>query len=345
MIYPVRVSVVVLALVTAFVPTPAGWVERVYSRGIYPRLQPVLTRASNSVPFACLDVAVAGLIIYLLRAFWRDHRRAGARAALAGGAVRLLIVIAAIYLGFIATWGLNYRRVPLEAKLRFDPTRVTSASARTLAAMAVERVNAGHAEAHASPFQAHALERAFAETQRLLGAAHLAAVGRPKPSLATWYFRRAAIDGMTVPVFLEIIVNPDVLPVERPTVLAHDWAHLAGYADESEANFVAWVSALRSQDAAARYSAWLDAYRLAAGVLPRAERATLPALDAGPRQDLRDIAARYARASPVVRAAARGVYDSYLRANRIDEGIANYDLVLRLVLGSEFEGNWEPRLK
>ena len=64
----------------------------------------------------------------------------------------------------------------------------------------------------------------------------------PKRSLLGLYFRWAAIDGMTDPFFLEIIVNPDVLPVERPFVVAHEWAHLAGYADESEANFVAWLT-------------------------------------------------------------------------------------------------------
>ena len=47
---------------------------------------------------------------------------------------------------------------------------------------------------------------------------------------------------MTDPFFLEVIVNPDVLPIERPFVVAHEWAHLAGYADESEANFVAWLT-------------------------------------------------------------------------------------------------------
>ena len=60
---------------------------------------------------------------------------------------------------------------------------------------------------------------------------------------------------MTVPVFLEIILNPDLLPVEQPSVLAHEWAHLGGYADESEANFIAWIACVRSGDPAAQYSA------------------------------------------------------------------------------------------
>ena len=47
---------------------------------------------------------------------------------------------------------------------------------------------------------------------------------------------------MVDPFALEVMANPDLLPVERPFVAAHEWAHLAGYADESEANFVGWLT-------------------------------------------------------------------------------------------------------
>ena len=40
--------------------------------------------------------------------------------------VRLLVQAGAVaYLAFLATWGLNYRRPPLTAKLSFDSARVT----------------------------------------------------------------------------------------------------------------------------------------------------------------------------------------------------------------------------
>ena len=55
--------------------------------------------------------------------------------------------------------------------------------------------------------------------------------------------------------------------------------------------------------------------------------------------------ARYARSSPVVREAARGVYDEYLRANRVAEGIGSYDAVLRLMVGTRFDEGWAPRVR
>ena len=147
---------------------------------------------------------------------------------------------------------------------------------------------------------------------------------------------------MTNPIFLEVILNPDLLPVETPEVLAHEWAHLAGYADESEANFVAWLTCLRG-DALAQYSGWLSAYSRSAAVLPRNMRATLPPLDEGPRQDLDAITERYRRSSPAMRRVARETYDAYLRANRVEEGIRNYDEVLTLMLGTTLGGQWSPK--
>lgn len=335
----------VAALAGALVPIPAAVVERVYWRTFYLRIQPPITLISNMVPVALLDLAIITLLVTLVAVWIRGRRRGGWRTALVSALLWLVTTTAVIYLLFLITWGFNYRRVPLEAKLDFDRGRISRDAAIRLASEATARLNAGHAQAHAEPFRPDVLAYSLVDAQWILGHTFTAMTGEPKQSLLGFYFRKAAIDGMTVPVFLEIILNPDLLAVEQPSVLAHEWAHLGGYADESEASFVAWIAGIRSDDPVARYSAWLDAYRASVNALPRQVRGTLPALAAGPRADLVAIAARHERSSPVVRTAARGVYDSYLKANRIDEGIANYDLVLQLMLGTAFDAEWRPKLR
>lgn len=338
------VALIVVAVLAAIAPVPSTAVERLYSTGIYPAIQRVITPVSNQVPVALFDVAAAALLIVLATRFARaGGRRKGLRAV----GITLLKAIAVAYLLFVALWGLNYRRVPLEEKLAFDRGSVTRERAFRLAAESVRRLNRLHEAAHADR-QVHegldraALETAFGQAWRDLGGTRLPSSGRPKWSLLGVYFRFAAIDGMTNPLFLEIILNPDLLAIEQPEVLAHEWAHLAGYADESEANFLAWLTCLRGGPLA-QYSGWLSAYSRAVSVLPRDLRKTLPPLDDGPREDLNAIAARYRRSSPVVRRAARDVYDSYLKANRIDEGIANYDAVLQLMLGTPLGTEWDPK--
>ncbi len=327
----VRILLVLFAAAVAFVPLPPSLVEQWYSRGLYPRVQAMLTPVSNLVPIALLDVAagalvLAGIIRLTRLKGWRERLRRGARA--------LVVSAAALYLAFALLWGLNYRRMRLEDKLAYDTSRVNSAALVALTARAIAQVNALHASAHAATLDSRALANSVADAQQRLGDRHRFVAGVPKRSLLSYGFRLTAVDGMTNPVFLEIILNADVLPFERPMVLAHEWAHLAGYAHEAEANFVAWLACLRA-DAPARYSAWLATYGHAVSELSRDDRGRLPKLDAGPRDDLRAMAARYARSRPRLRRASRDVYDSYLRANRVDEGIASYGGVLRLILGAE----------
>jgi hypothetical protein len=340
------IFVVVLALAALAAPLPEALVEGWYSQSFYISLQRILTPISNLVPIALLDIAGVVAILVWVAYMIRVVRSAQALSALKSVMVRLAVFAAVTYLIFLAVWGLNYRRVPLERKLEFDDTRITREAANSLGAEAVRLVNEAYAGAHADAVALpDSLPDSFNGAQRLLGARVLAQPGIPKRSLLGFYFRWAAIDGMTDPFFLEIIVNPDVLPVERPFVIAHEWAHLAGYADESEANFVAWLVCAQG-DARARYSGWLALYAHLSNALPREDRRALAErLGPGPRQDLIAINARFLRSAPVVRRAARDVYDSYLKANRVERGIESYDAVVRLALGVGFDDGWKPKIR
>jgi hypothetical protein len=341
----VQLTLVVVALVAAVAPIPAASIERVYSRGLYPWLQRFVTLASDAVPFALLDVAAAVLLVFTVIAVVRTGRASGARAAVRRLAIIIVVSTAAVYLWFLLFWGLNYRRVPLEQKLAYDITKIRRDQALAVGRHAVDEVNALAGSARFSASEEQGLVYAFDDVERRLGATRTARVGHPKRSLLEWYFRKAAIDGMTDPLFLEIILNPDLLPFERPSVLAHEWAHLAGYASESEANFIAWLTCIRATPAA-RYSGWLSAYGHVASALPREDRRALAAaLSPAVVADLTVASQRFARSSPRVRAAAQGAYDTYLKANRIEDGIANYNAVVRLMVATSFDSQWNPQLR
>jgi len=333
------------AVAAAVVPTPAAGVERLYSTGPYLVVQRALTSASNAAGFSLLDVFAAAVIVFWVLALARDVSRRPGWFRIAGPLVwRTVAMAAALYLAFLMLWGLNYRRVPLTEKLQFDPAAATPGSARAMTATAIDRLNrlfdAGHATEPAA-----SLPAAFASVQGDLGAARPAVPGRPKRTLADWYFRRAAVDGMTDPFFLETLVAGDLLPVERPFVVAHEWSHLAGYADESEANFLGWVICLKGGDASA-YSGWLFLYSELIGAVDIRDRRDLPELDAGPRADLRAISDRLRRnVSPALSTAGWLVYDRYLKANRVEAGAASYGQVVRLALGARFGDGWTPLLR
>ena len=62
-----RLLIVVSAIALVFVPAPesASTVDRLYSRGVYGLLQPLLTSISSLLPVAWLDLLLLGAFVWL----------------------------------------------------------------------------------------------------------------------------------------------------------------------------------------------------------------------------------------------------------------------------------------
>lgn len=346
------VALVLCAFGAALAPTSSAAVERWYSNGWFPWLQPILTSVSNQTGIALLDVMILMAVLAVLAVATLALRRVLSRAAssrsaalaVAQSVTRVLGCAAALYLLFLIGWGLNYRRVPLIQRVRFDPERLSIDRARALAEHSTARLNALYDEAHADrqPVQYAPDERladAFYAASSQFGVSFRPVLPRPKRSVLDAYFRRAGVAGMTDPFFLEALIASDLLPVERPFVIAHEWSHVAGLADEGEANFAGWLTCLRGAPAH-QYSGWLFAYSELAGALVGRDRRQVAAmLGPGPRADLQAIRDRLQRhVDPRVSAAGWRVYDSYLKANRVAAGSASYSQVVRLMLGVVVDG-------
>lgn len=312
---------------------PAGW-QRAWQERVYGLLQPVLSTASTWVPIALLDVVVvaaAGGLVVLVTLALRTRR-------LVLPSAWLLAAASAGWLLFQVLWGWHYQTPTLEARLLPEnPRDALDAAAPLVSAYAVARLNALHGTAHGRPWPdtagiAASLEPALRDALADAGVAWRPVLPPPKRTLLDGYFRRTGIDGLTNPFGLEVVLHARLLPVEQPAVLAHEWAHLAGLADESDASFVAWMAGVRA-GGQMEYAAWLAVLPHLAQALSRDERPSiLGALDAGPRADLEAMARRAQDRWPALQQVAWRVYDRFLKANRVEEGIARYDAVTRLVL-------------
>jgi Protein of unknown function (DUF3810) len=345
----VKVAWIAAAIAAAVFPTSSAWVERAYSTSFYIGLQQRLTPISNAVPVSLLDVASAGLvavaIVYGSRRL--RHRPGGWLRTFGGLILDAAAAGAVVYLLFLLLWGLNYRRAPITSRLDHDRLRVTGEEVERIAFDSARRLNDLHGLAHRSPWPdltqlSARMARPFAQAQRAVGVDRLAVIGQPKSTLLDWYFRRAAIDGMTDPFFLEVLLNGEILPLERPSIVAHEWAHLAGFAHEAEAGFLGWLTTTMG-DEQAQYSGWLTVFGYAAGSLDDGPRdRVLKSLSPGVREDLRAIARRLRSSVPGVRALALAAYDRFLRANRVESGLRSYDELITLIAGTRFDSRGRP---
>ena len=347
----IRAGVVALAGVAALAPLPASWVERWYSNGIYPYLQRALTSASNVVPVALFDLCLVGALAWLVWVWRHPFRHTGRRdRAVVRSLWDTLVGAAAVYLVFLLCWGLNYQREPLSARLDLMPAAPDAHAVLSLSRDTVRHANALRDQAHQAGWPDAAvndarLRASAAHVQALLGGQR-AAAGRLKPTVLRWLFRWEGVDAMTNPFGLDVLRNPDLLPFERPFVAAHEWAHLAGFANEAEANFIGWLTCLHG-DARSQYSGWLFLYWQVRGELPAGEREALArALAPGTKADLDAIEARIRNGLvPALQQAGWAAYDQYLKANRVESGVRSYGEVLTLVLRTQFDDRWRPTLR
>ncbi len=304
-------------------------------RHAYAWFQPAVTRASSRVPVAVLDLLLLGLGAGLAWLLWA--RRGSLRFA---PAVLTCAALAALcWVLFLVLWGWHYQVPTIEARLALTNDDVSRERGEALARATVAQLNALHDVAHASPWPRRAdlpavLGPRLALVLPPLGVASTPWLPVPRRTVLDWYFRAGGIDGMTNPFGLEILLNSRVLPVELPALVAHEYAHLAGFADEADASVVAWL-ACQGGAPALRYSSALAVLpHLLTGLPRETHRAIVDLLKEGPRKDLRAIAARLADQRPWLHAFAWQTYDRFLKANRVGEGIARYDAVARVLIGA-----------
>ena len=353
-----KLGLIALAAAAALFPLPARLVDRFYSNSVYPLLQSGLTSLSNLVPLSLGDLMLSALVLalpiwWIIRIKRARGRRLRAAALLA---LNTLALVSVIYLGFLALWGLNYQREPLTMKLDYDEARLTDHAMGEFSRTTISRLNSDSGPAHRESWpndeelRTHLLESFDAVVIELGGRGRITPAA-PKISLVDPFLGATGVAGFTNPFGLEVILNSDLLQVEKPFTLAHEWAHLAGFADESEANFVALLACARSNEAAIRYSGWLAIYPYLQPSQSDRDRVArgarwdevLPPLAAEVTADLKAIAERAARRiSPAISRMQSRAYDGFLKANRVEAGVLSYGLFVRLVLGTRFQTEWAP---
>jgi uncharacterized iron-regulated membrane protein len=175
-------------------------VERFYSKWLYPILQANLTSLSNRSPIALFDVAIVVFILIAIGIWtWsiRLARKKQAIRSLWRGFVATLTLLAVVYLWFLASWGLNYARPPLESTMTLRRVADYAGSRARLAEHSIDRANATHAAGHAAAFPAindspQALVDALHQVEKGLGRPRPTVIATPKWSVFSPFYRASA---------------------------------------------------------------------------------------------------------------------------------------------------------
>jgi Protein of unknown function (DUF3810) len=321
----------------------SDWLEHAYVNGAYPQWERVAFAITQPLPWSLGDpAALAGIavIVWLIVAFFRRRVRRSEHVAM------LLIDCAAVVgiyaIWFELSWGWNYARAPIESRVRYDPSLVTPQAAAALRGRAMAAMNALAAPAHAQssvPLDRAVLRTAWLPAVQRAGNGWAPLVDAPKPTIADPFMLATGTSGFVNPLTLNVALASDLLWFERPFDLAHEWSHVAAYAREDEANYLAIVTCLRSPDPVLQYSGWFELFLYLPQKRHYAHREFVPLV----WQDFAALRRRDARHINVMLAHwSWRTYNVYLKSNRITAGIANYDEVTRLMLGVPLDAQGLP---
>jgi hypothetical protein len=338
---------IVIALgVFAFVWQPsAQWVERTYANGAYPAWEHAAFSLTNPFPWSLGDAAFGvGIvaIIWRVATFVRHRPKRRFRAAFAIALLDVVAIVALYAIWFEVSWGWNYARAPIETRVAFNAARVTPQAAAALRVRAMAEMNALAARAHAGahgPFDRDALRAEWLPAVQRAGDRWAPEVGAAKPTLTDPFMQATGTSGYINPLTLTVQMASDLLWFERPFDQAHEWSHVAAYAREDEANYLAIVTCLRSSDPVVRYSGWFELFLY----LPQKRHYARHEFSPLVWQDFTAIRKRDARHINVILAHwSWRTYNAYLKSNRIASGIQNYNEVTRLVLGVPLDAQGLP---
>jgi hypothetical protein len=302
---------------------PTAVVERDYARFFYPKISGLAGWFADSAPFSWLDVsilvAIVGLILLLRKRKW----------------LAIANIVAAGYLVFFWTWGLNYHRQPLDSKLTLDTNRTQPDAMAGFAARVAAELNRLYPDKQKNVYdEARTRAVAYGRVRKvvaIIDGTDWSAAKRIKVSrLGDPWFRAAGIDGVFYPLAHEPIMNNSLLDIERPFVIAHELAHARGYPNEGDANVIATFATLMSDDTTFQYSGWLNLWLY----LRSRDRDKL--LDPGPRSDVQRIFER-ARAGEIrwINEFQSILLDWFLKANSVEEGVRSYSRVVLIAAASE----------
>lgn len=334
---PGALALAVLPLHAAALAALAGapdLVERSYGRVVFPRvarLHAWLDQTSLS-PSVTLGVALLALLAASAAraaARARPEGRARGPAALARAAWLALVAAAVLAHLFPASWGLNYLRPGVAARLGLDPAApIDPAAWRATATAVVVAANAARVEW--GPRDQAEEERAVDVAVRACLARHgldeaLPARTRRARLLPPGLMASGGWTGVQLPWTTEAMVDPALDPRSVPSAMAHEKAHQAGFAREADANFIAFLALVEARDPRLRWSGLFDV----AGLF--CDRSAVPFQPVVVQDYQAAVVTHQAVEVPVVAAATQQVYDTYLRANQVEAGVADYDRVALLI--------------
>lgn len=261
--------------------------------------------------------------------------------------LRLSQYICVLYILFMTLWGFNYHRQSIAVTMGFEVRPYAKEELYALTESLIKQANAlrvhqmeddqgvmtitgTYKEIFARAYKGYDV---LGEQVKSLSGLY----GKPKPVLASEAMLYTGITGVYFPFTAEANVNVLIPDLLLPATTLHEMAHQRGIAPEDEANFIAYLAAMAHPDRDFKYSGTVMALIYSMNALYRQDADLAMTLrdtySEGLSRDIISYSRFWDAYEGQATETADRVNDTYLKANRQEEGVRSYGLMVDLLIG------------
>lgn len=333
------VQLVILGVLKFF----PNFIEAYYSNGLYLFISTISRYLFGWIPFSIGDIFYLLMITLAIYWLYRNVRRITFEPI--QFFLDLLATISIVYFVFNLLWGLNYYRVPLHKTLDVE-TDYTTAKLISTTKRLISKSNKLHrslgfsdsVKVEVQYTQEDIFKKSIAGYKRLETKYPSFAYSPRSLKKSSWSLGLTYMgySGYYNPFSGEAQVNGLIKTHKFPVVSCHEQAHQLGYAAENEANFIATLATLASEDDYIRYTGYIFALRYCINEIARRDqdiyRDLLTTINPGileSYKEMRDFWKRYQNPFETI---SKLFWDQFLKANNQSKGIMSYSYMVALVV-------------
>ncbi len=251
-----------------------------FNRSISQFLRTLFARLTAWIPFSLAEAMVLFLPVFLVLVLTHAIRnRSGSWRSVGVYFLELLSVACVFLILFIWMFAAGYNGRTIDAPEKLDLRQVepTAEQLADVARTLVEHINEESANVHFRYHDFSAMPYTLDELNRKLTAAYETFCAqkswietfpcRVKPVMSSDLWSYTHITGVYTFFTGEANINTVFPDYSIPYTAAHELAHQRGISREDEANFVAFLVCIGSDDAYIRYSGYLSLYEFVADAL------------------------------------------------------------------------------
>ncbi len=272
----------------------------------------------------------------------------------------MFAVLSLFYTTFVMTLGMGYHGSTLDEKLGLVCKELTSDELLEVSGWLTEKVNEYVPKIDYITDSSSVMPYSFEEMNRKLNQAYRKAAdkydfvmgysSRIKPVMSSKFLSKAGLLGMYSYYTGETNVNVDYMDYTLVFTCAHEMSHQRGIAKENEANFMAFLVCLESDDPYINYCGYINMLEYMLNPLYTTLKeennlsvysAMLSSLDLKARTEIGVAAQKTQENSGTVSNISNKVNDTFIKVNGDKHGSNSYGLVIELTAAYYYSNNFK----